>query len=100
MFTPTLGVALAVMPPSAFGAGRYYVIRTDDGGTTWTVSGTLPRDLTPSDPLPVLTAFDSPTEGYVDLEGTSHAGFTDNGGHTWSVVDVPGKPTDLSIADG
>jgi photosystem II stability/assembly factor-like uncharacterized protein len=104
MFTPQIGVALALMPPSAFGSGRYYVVRTDDGGTSWTVSGSLPRTLIPSDQLRVLMAFATPAEGYVNSyvnrKGTTHTEFTDNGGRTWSLVKVPGQATDLSIADG
>ena len=104
MFTPQIGVALALMPPSAFGSGRYYVVRTDDGGTSWTVSGSLPRALIPSDQLRVSMAFATPAEGYVNsyvnLKGTTHTGFTYNGGRTWSEVTVPGQATDLTVADG
>jgi hypothetical protein len=76
MFTPELGVALALMPPSTFGTGRYYIVRTDDGGTAWTVSGTLPRRLIPSDQLRVSIAFATPAEGYLNSYINGSPGFS------------------------
>jgi hypothetical protein len=100
MLTSELGVALAMMPPSATSTGRFYLARTYDGGTSWTVSGRFSRDVVPSVGLSPM-AFESLTEGYMVFGGTkTHTEFTDNGGATWSTVKVPGQSTDLSIAAG
>jgi photosystem II stability/assembly factor-like uncharacterized protein len=97
MFSPEVGVAMAHMPPTAFGKGIYYVVRTIDGGIKWHVSGRLPTKVTPSQPELLSMAFASPKEGYVSLLGPNHTKYTDNGGRTWSVVSVPGEPNSLSL---
>lgn len=92
MFTPTVGVAIAHVPALAPG-GRYYLVRTVDGGRKWRVAGSLGARMAP---VPTIggepsMAFVSPTEGYVTLGGYSHRTFfTDDGGRSWSLVMIPG----------
>jgi hypothetical protein len=97
MFTPEVGVAIAQVPPVIIGKSHYYLIHTVDGGEAWRVLGSLPAMLTPAQLFLLVMAFSSPSEGYVAVLGSTHTGFTDNGGHTWSTVRIPGQPTAMSL---
>jgi photosystem II stability/assembly factor-like uncharacterized protein len=96
MFSPESGVAISQVPPATSGRVdyRYDLVRTTNGGVTWTITGAIPATLTPSALtasliLMLTMAFATPSKGYVALTGSRHVEFTDDGGRRWSVLEVP-----------
>ena len=93
MLSATNGVGVASIVTYSGRLVRAYLVRTNDAGATWKVSGVLPKGF-----YPWTTAFSNSREGYVT--GTSGALFTDNGGLTWSVVELKYSPLAISINHG
>jgi hypothetical protein len=93
MLTATNGVGVAPIVTYDGRLVRAYLVRTNDAGSTWTVSGALPKGF-----YPWTTAFTNSREGYVT--GSSGAIFTDNGGRTWSVVALKYSPLSISVNRG
>ena len=90
MLTSQIGVGVAPIVTFSGGLVRAYLVRTDDGGSSWIVTGVLPKGF-----YPWTTAFSSPREGYVINSGETL--FTDNAGRTWSVVKTSSGPLSISI---
>jgi hypothetical protein len=93
MLTATTGVGVAPIVTYSGRLVRAYLVRTNDAGATWKVSGALPKGF-----YPWSTAFENSREGYVT--GTSGALFTDNGGRTWSAVALKYSPLEISVNHG
>ena len=90
MLTSRVGVGVAPIVTYSGGLVRAYLVRTDDAGKTWTVTGIFPRGT-----YPWTTAFASPQEGYVvDSSGVL---FTNNAGRTWTKVLTSYSPLTISL---
>ena len=90
MLTAQVGVGVAPIVTFSGGLLRGYLVGTNDGGASWTVTGVFPKGI-----YPWTTAFITPQVGYViDSMG---ALFTDNAGRTWSKVTTSGGPLSVSV---
>lgn len=91
MFSTSSGVGIGLSHR------HYYLIRTGDGGLSWSVEGTVPGYETTNGLFPSNASliFQDPKEGYFD-SGVSAVIFTDNGGRSWTRVHVP-SPSDVQI---
>ena len=90
MLTSKIGVGVAPITTYSGRLVRAYLVRTDDAGTRWHVTGIFPKAF-----YPWTTAFATPSVGYV-IDGTS-ALFTHNAGRTWSTVKTTGAPLSISV---
>jgi hypothetical protein len=93
MLSATNGVGVAPIVTYSGRLLRAYLVRTNDAGATWRVSGALPKGF-----YPWSTAFENSRDGYVT--GNTGTVFTDNGGRTWSVVAVKYSPLAISVNRG
>jgi photosystem II stability/assembly factor-like uncharacterized protein len=104
MLTPSAGVALAGTAEPGGLPGPAYLVSTADGGTTWSVTGTLPVRLTRDGLVTAGLAFESRRAGYVETyDGPERRGvvyFTSDGGAAWQKVTTPDDTTGISLADG
>ena len=90
MLSSRVGVGVAPIVTYSGGLIRGYLVRTNDAGATWRVSGVFPSGI-----YPWTTAFVSPEVGYV-IDSTG-ALFTGNAGRTWSRVTTSGGPLSISV---
>lgn len=90
MLSETVGVGVAPIVTFAGRLLRGYLVRTDDGGATWRVTGIFPTGV-----YPWTTAFVTPRVGYaIDSTG---ALFTADAGRTWAPVATTGSPLSISV---
>jgi hypothetical protein len=90
MLTSRIGVGVAPIVTYSGALVRAYLVRTNDAGETWTVTGDFPRGF-----YPWTTAFTTPRGGYVISSGG--ALFTKDAGRTWSKVVTSYSPLSISI---
>jgi photosystem II stability/assembly factor-like uncharacterized protein len=90
MLSSQVGVGVAPITTYSGQLVRAFLVRTSDGGASWKITGTFPREFYPG-----TTAFTTPQEGYV-INGTQ-ALFTDNAGRTWQKVAVTAGPVGISV---
>jgi hypothetical protein len=102
MFSASKGVAIATFWNKTYTALRdSYLTTTVNGGTSWRVTGVLPRgSWDPPGEGSGLIAFVSPREGYIEQPAPRGPLFTSNGGRTWESVAFAGETTSLSFSDG
>ena len=90
MLSATVGVGVAPIVTFSGRLLRGYLVRTDDGGATWRVTGVFPAGV-----YPWTTAFITPGVGYaIDSTG---ALFTADAGRTWATVATTGSPLSISV---
>jgi hypothetical protein len=90
MLTSSIGVGVAPIVTYSGRLVRAYLVRTNNAGASWTVTGDLPEGF-----YPWTTAFASPSEGYVINSGG--ALFTKDAGRTWSKVVTSYSPLSISL---
>ena len=90
MLTARIGVGVAPIVTYSGQLIRGYLVRTNDAGASWRVTGVFPNGI-----YPWRTAFVSPEVGYV-IDSTG-ALFTNNAGRTWSKVNTSGGPLSISV---
>ena len=90
MLSATVGVGIAPIVTFSGRLLRGYLVRTEDGGATWRVTGVFPRGV-----YPWTTAFITPGVGYaIDSTG---ALLTTDAGRTWAAVATTGSPLSISV---
>lgn len=107
MFSSSQGVAVAFTPssppcernctPGAPARHRDQLVVTNDGGTTWRLTGTLPPSVDPGQSYELRLAFLTLDEGYLQSTDPPDTLFTDDAGRTWSSLEPPGQPTAISL---
>lgn len=90
MLTAQVGVGVAPITTYSGRLIRGYLVRTNDAGASWRITGVFPNGI-----YPWTTAFISPEVGYV-IDSTG-ALFTDDAGRTWSKVLTSGGPLSISV---
>jgi hypothetical protein len=90
MLTSAIGVGVAPITTYSGVLVRAYLVRTNDAGATWKVTGIFPKGF-----YPWTTAFTSPEVGYV-INGDG-ALFTRNAGRAWSSVKTTAGPLSISV---
>jgi photosystem II stability/assembly factor-like uncharacterized protein len=93
MLSSSVGVGVAPIVTYSGGLVRAYLVRTNDAGENWTVTGDFPKGF-----YPWTTAFVSPREGYV-INGANTL-FTDDAGRTWSKVSTSSSPLAITVDGG
>lgn len=90
MLSTRVGVGVAPIVTFSGRLRRGYLVRTNDGGASWRVTGVFPLGV-----YPWTTAFISPRVGYaIDSTG---ALYTADAGRTWAVVTTTGAPLSISV---
>lgn len=90
MLSARVGVGVAPIVTFSGRLLRGLLVRTDDGGATWRVTGVFPRGV-----YPWTTAFISPRVGYaIDSTG---ALYTADAGRTWATVTTTGGPLSITV---
>ena len=90
MLSARVGVGVAPIVTFSGRLRRGYVVRTDDGGASWRVTGVFPPGV-----YPWTTAFITPRVGYaIDSTG---ALYTADAGRTWAAVATTGGPLSISV---
>ena len=90
MLSARVGVGVVADVTFSGGLLRGYLVRTDNGGTSWRVTGAFPRGV-----YPWTTAFVSPRVGYaIDSTG---ALYTADAGRTWTAVTTSGGPLSITV---
>lgn len=104
MLTPSDGVAVAGTEEPDDLPGPAYLVSTTDGGSTWSVTGTLPIRLTRNGLVTAGLAFESQRAGYFETydrpERRGVVYFTSDGGATWQKVTTPDDTTGISLGGG
>lgn len=93
MLTSKIGVGVAPITTYSGRLVRAYLVRTNDGGDTWRVTGIFPKGF-----YPWTTGFATPDVGYV-INGSAVL-FTSNAGRTWTDVKETGSPLSISVKGG
>lgn len=90
MLTSKIGVGVAPITSYSGALVSAYLVRTEDAGATWQVTGIFPKGF-----YPWTTAFVTTEEGYV-INGTGVL-FTKDAGRTWAKVNTSGGPLSISV---
>ena len=92
MLSARVGVGVAPIVTFSGQLRRGYVVRTDDGGASWRVTGVFPPGV-----YPWTTAFITPRVGYAIY--STGALYTADAGRTWAAVATTGAPLSISVRD-
>jgi len=94
MLSAQVGIGITSFIPFEPAKWRGYLTHTNNGGSTWKVTGVFPKGF-----VPRLMAFINPSEGYV-MGGNGSGGyvvlFTTNAGRNWSAVTTSKGPETMS----